>query len=101
MLWNQETTSGTITFLDNHSIEEFDEIKFIYGIFNNNDNKYYLNENNISKMMWEYIKNDQNRIIELESFDNHFIDLHNLSNNSLEIYDSKNVIIFQIYGIKY
>lgn len=95
---------GNITFTDGHTIDEFDTIKFVYGLIENNKPCTILEEEfskNTLNFAIEKGNQNVNYLIELNGFGNRNIGICNIQKNKITIGCYIGYHLFMIYGVNY
>ena len=102
LIWNTEISEGSVTFLNGHTYDEFDAIRFIYS--SSVKNTRYM-EKECSKELWkiamESSLNTTEPIIGLYGHRDLFIDIYCVSNSGFKIRGTNKEWIYRIYGVNY
>ena len=100
VLFNGCTSSGTITFLDNHTVNEYDSIVIVYG---ENDNYRSMQSAEYKVTVWkEIIQNSTaDLMISLYGYEQRRLDISEISETGLTIKNNLMYSIYKIIGINY
>ena len=102
LIWNTEISEGSVTFLNGHTYDEFDAIRFIYSSYVKNTR--YM-EKECSKELWkiamESSLNTTAPVIGLYGYRDLFIDIYCVSNSGFKIKNTNYEWIYRIYGVNY
>lgn len=104
ILFEGHASSGDITFLDGHTIDEFDSIRFIYGIHSGDNSWDCIQNSEYDAFSWNYAiehASPKEATIGLYGHSANFIDLFNLTKTGFSISGTAQYSIAMIYGINY
>ncbi len=100
ILFEGNVSSGDITFLNNHTIDEFDTIHFVYGS-KSGDSWVGLVETSFSTFLWKCSMNGETmKQIALNGFGNQYIGISNLSERGFRIDSNQVYSLCMVYGTK-
>ena len=102
LLWNTEISEGSVNFLNGHTYDEFDAIRFIYSSYRKNT-RYVEKEcsREVWKIAMESSLNTTDPVIALYGYNDLFMDLYYISNSGFKIRAANNEWIYRIYGVNY
>lgn len=103
VLFDQPKTSGTITFKDNHTIDEFDSIEFLYAVASGESYCGYQTAE-LRTRYWNYIMNNHANttwVVGLYGYGTRTIDINNLSKTGFTIAYSVDHTLISVVGINY
>lgn len=102
LLWNTEISEGSVNFLNGHTYDEFDAIRFIYSSYRKNT-RYVEKEcsREVWKIAMESSLNTTDPVIGLYGYNDLFMDLYYISNSGFKIRGANNEWIYRIYGVNY
>ena len=105
LLFEGFKNSGSVTFLDNHEISEFDAIKFLFGGGNSKNSVWGAQEKEITTSNWNYLIQNGYKgykyTLGLYGWAENNVDLYNLSQTGFYIGETVDYYIFRIIGINY
>lgn len=104
VLYEGELTGGDVTFLNGHSVDEFDAIRFIYGMKREESSWDNLAEVEYSKTCWNFAMEHASTnpwTISMCGFNDREISLDNLSKTGFSIGTRREYSIAMIYGVNY
>lgn len=102
ILFDGNIDSGSITFKDNHNIDEFNSLKFLYGEFNTICG---IIETELTISSYKYVMDNGDKTVDflvgLYGYANQYINIKNLTKTGFTIMDNRNQKLYRVYGINY
>ena len=102
ILFDGNVDSGSITFKDNHNIDEFNSLKFLYGEFNTICG---IIETELTISSYKYVMDNGDKTVDflvgLYGYANQYININNLTKTGFTIRDNRNQKLYRVYGINY
>lgn len=102
ILFDGNIDSGSITFKDNHNIDEFNSLKFLYGEFNTICG---IIETELTISSYKYAMDNGDKTVDflvgLYGYANQYINIKNLTKTGFTIMDNRNQKLYRVYGINY
>lgn len=96
-------TSGKVTFKDGHTTDEFDALRFVYGMYRNGGWDS-VNETEVLVDTWNDVSqhgNGCNYLIGLYGYYDDGVNLYELSKTGFTIGPRDEYVLFKVYGMKY
>ena len=94
-------TSGDITYLNNHTMSEFDALRLVYGYTNKNYGGIQTAIYGINDIKFAIKRTNYKSQIGIYGFDTRLIDIGSITETGFKITYSNLLELYFVYGIKY